>query len=63
MTEPKLMTTAAREAIRIADTYLAGEPFERRRALAREIVDAINLCEVELGEVIIRRIKAAERKQ
>jgi hypothetical protein len=62
MNEPKPMTTAAQEAIRIADTYLPGEPLERRRALAREIVDAINLCETELGEVIIRRIKAAERK-
>jgi hypothetical protein len=32
----------AAEAIRIADKHLAGAPVERRKALAQEIVRAIN---------------------
>lgn len=53
MTEP--LTTAAREAIRIAETYLPDD-LRRQADLAKEIVAAINLCEAELGEAIVRRI-------
>lgn len=35
------MTPEAAEAIRIADTHLAGESIERRKALAHEILLAI----------------------
>ena len=52
------MMLAAREAIRIAETYLPGESIERRKALAQEIVRAINLCEDELGREIITLVKA-----
>lgn len=48
------MGTAATEAIRIAETYLPGEPWERQKALAQEIVAAITLCEHELGQEIAR---------
>ncbi len=36
------MSPEAEEAIRIADKHLAGESVERRKALAHEIVQAIN---------------------
>lgn len=55
MTE--LMGTAAQEAVRIADTYLPRGSWQRRKALALEIVKAIELCERELGEEIIRKFK------
>lgn len=35
------MNPEAADAIRIADKHLAGEPMERRKALAQEIVRAI----------------------
>ena len=46
-------TTAAREAIRIADKYLPKGSIEQRKALALEIVDAISLCEREMCDVIL----------
>jgi hypothetical protein len=48
---------AAREAIRIADTYLPRAPMKRRKALALEIVNAINACERELTQEIQRHLK------
>lgn len=51
------MTTGAREAIRIAEMVF---PFDMRRqkGLAKEIIGAINLCEAELAEEIIQRLKS-----
>ena len=50
------VSTAAREAIRIAEKYLPDEPLEKRKALAKAIVEAITLCETEFGNVIIRSL-------
>ena len=50
------MTTAATEAIRIAEKYLPDEPLETKKALAMEIVDAINLSEAEFSDEITRRL-------
>jgi len=52
-----VVTTAATEAIRIAEKWLPGAPWRHQKELAQEIVAAIELCEVELGEEIIRRMK------
>lgn len=56
-------TTAAREAIRIADEYLPRESPRRRMALAQEIVALVNICENELGDEIIKRYKLITTKQ
>lgn len=49
------LTTSARLAIRIAETYLPDSPSQKD--LATDIVNAINLCEAELGEDIIRQMR------
>jgi hypothetical protein len=54
------LCTAAREAIRIADSYLPRAPMKRRKALATEIVNTINRCEAELAEDIMRRVKGVQ---
>lgn len=51
------MGTAATEAIRIAETLLPNASHKRQKALAMEIVNAINLCEAELTEDIMRKLK------
>lgn len=54
------MNPEVQEAIRIADKHLAGEPIERRKALAKEIVQAI----VSHAEAIaISAIKTATAMQ
>lgn len=53
----EVMTTAATEAIRIAETYLPRAGWKRQKALAQEIVKAIELCEAELADDIIKRMK------
>ena len=50
----EIMGTAATEAIRIAEAYLPRASQKRQKALAMEIVDAINLCESELTDTIAR---------
>lgn len=57
MSEP-VMGTAATEAIRIAETYLPKASLKRRMALAREIGDAITICEIELSQEIGRDLEA-----
>jgi hypothetical protein len=59
---PEHMTAAATEAIRIAETFFPND-FSRQRDLAREIAAAINSCEADLAQEIIRRVqgKAALR--
>lgn len=47
--------TSAREAIRIAGIYFPDD-LPRQKALAMEIVKAIEICEAELGADIIRRM-------
>lgn len=54
----ELMGTAAQEAIRIAETFLPRASVQRKMALAKEIVAAIELCEGELAQDIIRGVKA-----
>lgn len=51
------MGTGATEAIRIAETYLPNAPWERQKALAKEIVAAISLCEMELSQEIARDLE------
>jgi hypothetical protein len=56
--------TSARLAIEIADHHMAGTSVEKRRDLARAIVNAIGICERELTEALIGRsvsVKVAER--
>lgn len=53
------MNPEAKEAIRIADKHLAGEPVERREALAKDIVLAIvqharDIADAALLEVAMR---------
>lgn len=55
MTE--VMTTAATEAIRIAQTYLPRSPWKRQQALANEIADVIALCEAEVRQEIARDLE------
>lgn len=50
----RTMTTAATEAIRIAETYLPSAGRRRQRQLVEEIVAAIELCEEELADDISR---------
>ncbi len=57
MNENEFMTTGAQEAIRIAEAYLPNASINRKMALAKEIVAAIELCERELGQEIIRRVE------
>lgn len=52
------MTVEATEAIRIAKDFFPNDLL-RQRDLAREIVKAINLCEADLAQDIIRRMKTA----
>ncbi len=54
----EVMTTAATEAIRIAQTYLPRASWKRQQRLANEIADAIALCEAELNLDIARRLEA-----
>lgn len=58
------ISTAAREAIRIAETFVPLD-LVRQKALAMEIVNLINRCEAELVAEIQRRIAmgAGERVQ
>jgi hypothetical protein len=56
--DDRLMGTAAQEAIRIAESYLPRASIKRQKALAMEIVDAINICEAELTEEITRGLAA-----
>lgn len=58
MSDVETLSTAAREAIRIADTFLPGASIEQRKALAMEIVQAIGLCEAEFAAVVVRRLKS-----
>lgn len=53
----RIMSTAATEAIRIAETYLPTASRKRQRALVEEIVAAIELCEEELADDIIRKFR------
>lgn len=55
------MTTGACEAIRIAEKIFPKD-LTRQRDLAREIIDAISLCENEFAQEIIRRIKVSGGK-
>lgn len=50
----EIMTTAATEAIRIAQTYLPKAPWARQKKLANEIADAISLREAEVRQEIAR---------
>lgn len=54
---------AAREAIRIADTFLPRAPMKRRKALALEIVNAISACERELTQEIQHHVKQLTKSQ
>lgn len=51
------MTTAATEAIRIAEKWLPKTGWERQKELALEIVAAIELCEAELADDVARRLR------
>ncbi len=57
----KIEDLGAREAVRIADLYLPWAPMKKRKALALEIVNAINLCNREFGNEIMRRVTDASR--
>jgi hypothetical protein len=50
MMADQVMTTAATEAIRIAEKWLPKAKWERQKELALEIVAAIELCEAELAD-------------
>lgn len=54
MSGQEIMGTAATEAIRIAETYLPRASLKRQMELAKEIADAIRLCETELSNEIAR---------
>lgn len=47
---PQKLETSARVAIEIADHHLAGGTIEQQRNLARAIVNAIGICQQELGK-------------
>ncbi len=51
------MLTSAREAIRIAEMYFPTD-LRRQMDLAKDIVKAIELCELELGRDIIHRVQS-----
>lgn len=50
------IVTSAREAIRIAESYFPTD-LRRQENLAKDIVEAIERCELELGLDIMRRVK------
>lgn len=54
------ISVAATEAIRIAAAFFPSD-MVRQEALAKEIITAINLCEIDLGQEIMRRVREAER--
>lgn len=54
----QVMSTAAQEGIRIAESYLPRASIKRKMALALEIADAISLCEAELSDKIARGLTA-----
>lgn len=54
------MTTGAREAIRIAEWIFPAD-IDRQKSLATEIINAINLCEAEFAQEIIRQMKNQPR--
>ncbi len=54
----EMMGTAAQEAIRIAEAYLPRASVKRKMALAKEIVEAISLCELELSQEIGRNLQS-----
>lgn len=58
----RIEDTGAREAVRIADKYLPFAGIEKRKSLAHEIVNAINLCNREFGNEIVRRITIASKE-
>lgn len=58
MSMQEVMGTAATEAIRIAEFYLPNASQKRQKALAMEIVEAINLCEAELTQEITKGLQA-----
>jgi ATP-dependent protease Clp ATPase subunit len=51
------MTTAATEAIRIAQKYLPRASLKRQMELAKEIADATSLCEAEFVEELGRDLE------
>ena len=53
----RTMSTAATEAIRIAEKWLPNEPLEKQKELALEIADAIALSEAEYTDEITRRLE------
>jgi hypothetical protein len=55
------MTTGAREAIRIAEETFPTD-MRRQEALAKKIINAINICESEMAEEIIQRVRASEAR-
>jgi hypothetical protein len=57
MSSSEQMTTGAREAIRIAESIFPTD-LTRQRDLAREIIGAINLCEAEFAQEIMRRMRS-----
>lgn len=64
ITTEAIMNPEAAEAIRIADKHLAGEPIERRKALALDIQEAIvrhagTLASYAIGEAF----KSARNQQ
>lgn len=59
MTEP--VNPEAADAIRIADKHLAGEPPERRKALAQDIVRAISSHAEAMAIDAIRTVTAKSR--
>lgn len=55
------MSTAAQEAVRIAEAYLPKASVKRKMALAHEIAAAIELCEAELTQDIARDLESWSR--
>jgi hypothetical protein len=53
------MTTGASEAIRIAETFYPDDLI-RQRDLAREIIAAINLCESQFADEIIKSLPSSD---
>lgn len=56
MSSSEQLTTGARESIRIAEMVFPDD-MRRQKALAKEIIGAINLCEAEFAQEIIGRLK------
>jgi DnaJ-domain-containing protein 1 len=54
------MTNGARRAIYIAEKIFPND-LARQRDLARDIIDAINLCESEFAQEIIQRMRVEPR--